>query len=135
LYRTIKTEAGDALKAGIDAEETAREKLRKVCLNYIDWGLKNPEKVRFMELFAHSSFISQSAHEDGMSNFAFLSQIVEVGIRQGVIKPYPLDLIFHTLATTGSSLLPLVRKTTGKKARKILIDQGLDLLWNGLCSS
>jgi AcrR family transcriptional regulator len=132
LYRTIKTEAGDALKVGVESEESVNGKLRRVCLNFIGWGLENPQKVRFMEQFAHSPFVSRSAQEEGMSNFVFLSQIVENGIMEGVIKPYPPDLVFHMLAMSGSTLITLLRKTEDQNARKILVEQGLDLIWNGL---
>lgn len=132
LYREIKAEAGAAIRKGVDDEASVRDKLRRVCLNYTGWGIRNPAKRQFMEQFAHSPFVSQRAHNEGMSNFSFLSAIIEEGIRSGEIKKINPELIFYFLALSGSGVINLVRKTRDPGKKQILIDQALDLLWNGI---
>jgi AcrR family transcriptional regulator len=132
LYREIKAEAGAAIRKDVDNEAPVRDKLRHVFLNSIGWGIKNPEKRQFMEQFAHSPFVSQRAHDEGMSNFSFLSGIVEEGIRAGEIKNTNTDLIFYFLAFSGSGVTDLVRKIRNPGEQQVLIGQALDLLWNGI---
>jgi AcrR family transcriptional regulator len=134
LYREIKAEAGSALRRGIDREKTTGLKLRRVCLNYIRWGMKNKEKMLFMEQFAHSPLVSQKAHDEGMSHFAFLDDLVCEGIRTGVIGNYRPELIFSVLASSLIGLIGLLLKTDDPREREILIDQGLLLFWNGLAA-
>ena len=132
LYRDIKAEAGMALRQGIDKESTIERRLRRVCINFIGWGTKNPAKMQFMEQFEHSSFVSRCAHDEGMLNFTFLYGIVDEGIRKGIIKNFSTDLIFHYLASSGSGVIGLIQKTSNPEERKALTEQALDLLWNGL---
>jgi AcrR family transcriptional regulator len=132
LYRTIKSEAGTALKAGVDAEPTIDDKIRRVGLNAVSWGIKNREKIQFMEQFAHSPFVSSTAHDEGMSHFLFLKDLIRDGIRQGVIRDYDPGLLLHIMAASFSGLIGLALKTPGKKERKLIIGQGLEYIGNGI---
>lgn len=85
-----------------------------------------------MEQVAHSPFVSPQAHGDGMSNFSFLSGIVEEGIRAGEIKNTDPMPVFYFLAPPGRGVIDLVQKTRDPKKKQILTDQAPDLLWNGI---
>jgi AcrR family transcriptional regulator len=132
LYRRIKSEAGTAIKEGIENERSIKEKIYRVGKNGIAWGLANPEKLRFMEQFAHSLFVSTTAHEEGMSHFLFLQDLIREGIKKGVIRNYDPNLLCTMLASSLSGLLAQVMATQGKEKQDLLIEQGLEFLWNGL---
>jgi AcrR family transcriptional regulator len=132
LYREVKSEAGHAFRKGIEHEPSIEKKLRRVCLNYIEWGMKNPEKNQFMEQFAHSPFVSETALDEGMSNFDFLFGIVTEGISSGVLRSFSPELVFHMLVASGSGLISLILKTDDQEEQKIIIEQGLQLLWEGV---
>jgi AcrR family transcriptional regulator len=132
LYRQIKSEAGATLRKGVDQEPTVKDKIRRVGLNAMAWGIKNPKKIRFMEQFAHSPFVSTTAHEEGMSQFLFLQELVLEGINNGVIRNYDPRLLCSVLASSLSSLLALVMEIHDSREREALIAQGLDFVWNGL---
>ena len=132
LYRQIKSEAGTALREGVDQERTIQSKIRRVGENAIAWGTKNPKKFRFMEQFAHSPFVSTTAHEEGMSHFLFLQELVREGIREGVIRDYDPELLCSVLASSLSGLPARIMETADPVKREVLIRQGLAFLWNGL---
>ena len=132
LYRRVKSEAGAAIKAGVDEKTTIKEKLFQVWENAIEWAVENPHRFRFMEQFAHSPFVSLTAHEDGMSHFLFVQDLVRQGIRDGVIQEYDPSLLCMILAASLSSLAPRIIATSDEKKRKTLIRQGYTFLWNGL---
>lgn len=132
LYRRIKSEAGAALREGIESEASIREKILRVGKNGIAWGMENPDKIRFMEQFAHSPFVSTSAHEEGMSNFLFLFDLVNDGISQGSIRPFDPALLCTILASSLSGLIARVTAEPDEKKRGELIGQGLRFLWNGI---
>lgn len=106
LYRQIKSEAGAALKTGVAHEPAIQQKLCRVWENAITWATENPDKFRFMEQFAHSPFISPPAHEDGMSHFLFLQELIRDGIQEGVIHDYDPGLLCSILASSLSVLAP-----------------------------
>ncbi len=134
LYRQIKSEAGAALKTGVAHEPAIQQKLCRVWENAITWATENPDKFRFMEQFAHSPFISPPAHEDGMSHFLFLQELIRDGIQEGVIHDYDPGLLCSILASSLSVLAPRIMATPDPEQRALLTRQGLAFLWNGLAA-
>lgn len=132
LYRRTKSEAAAAMNRGIDAEPDARAKLRRLGMNAVAWGLENPGKMKFMEQFAHSPFVSTSAQEEGMSRFLFLKDLIRDGIREGSIKDYDPDLLILMMASALSGLIARVACIKNPKEREKIVDEGLDIVWNGL---
>ena len=134
LYRRIKSETGAALKNGIEDEQTLKKKFCRVWENAIAWATENPDKYRFMEQFAHSPFVSSTAHEEGMSHFLFLLELIREGIREGRIRDYDPALLCSILASSLSGLAPWImeEKDPAQKAR--LTRQALAFLWNGLAA-
>jgi AcrR family transcriptional regulator len=130
LYRTIKSEAGAALRNGVDTEPTTGDKIRRVGFNAVSWGIQNKEKIQFMEQFAHSPFVSSTAHDEGMSHFLFLKDLIHEGIREGVIRDYDPGLLFHIIAASLSGLVKFAQKTKDKK--ELALGQGLEYIWNGI---
>ena len=45
-----------------------------------------------MEQFCLSPYVPADTREEGISNFLFLSEIIESGIKSGQIKPLPVEL-------------------------------------------
>lgn len=132
LYRQIKSEAGAALKTGVNHEPVIKQKLCRVWENAITWATENPDKFRFMEQFAHSPFVSQTAHEEGMSHFLFLQDLVRDGISERIIQDYDPGLLCSILAASLSGIAPRILATPDPKQRALLTRQGLAFLWNGL---
>lgn len=132
LYRRIKAEAAEAMGDGLSDEKDAKAKLRRLGLNAVAWGIQNPEKMQFMEQFAHSPFVSTSAQEEGMSRFVFLQDLIRDGIREGAIRQYDQKLIFCMMACTISAVVARVAAAGTTAERERIIEQGMDFVWNGI---
>jgi len=134
LYRQVKSEAGAALKTGVGEEQTVKAKICRVGKNAIAWATANPGRFRFMEQFAHSPFVSTTAHEVGMSHFLFLQELVRDGIREGIIRDYDPALLCSILAASLAGISPRIMATPDPEKRELLGQQGLAFLWNGLAA-
>ena len=132
LYRRIKSEAAGALCRGLDKETTAKAKLRRLGLNAVDWGVQNPAKHKFMEQFAHSPFVSTSAHEEGMSHFHFLQDLVRDGIQEGAIRDIDPELLFCMMASSLSGLIARVYTVEDPAERRKITRDGLDFIIRGM---
>jgi AcrR family transcriptional regulator len=132
LYLRVKAEAAEAMRQGLDEEETTKGKLRRIWYNAVEWGVENPEKMQFMEQFAHSPFVSSTAHEEGLSRFSFLQEYVLEGIREGVIRDFDPPLLFCMMASTLASVITRVAEVDDPDIRVTIIEQGMDFVWNGL---
>jgi AcrR family transcriptional regulator len=134
LYRQIKSEAGAAFRDGVDREPTVRAKIRRVGENAIAWATMNRNKFRFMEQFAYSPFVSTTAHDEGMSHFLFLQELVRDGMREGIIRESDTDLLCSVLASSLSGLAARIMATPDPGRQKVLVRQGLAFLWNGIAA-
>jgi len=132
LYRRVKSEAAQAMGRGLEEETTAQAKLLRLGKNAVAWGIENRKKLKFMEQFAHSPFVSTSAHEEGMSHFLFLQDLVRDGIRTGEIRPLEPELLFCMMASTFSGLIARASATEDVAERERIVEEGLDFIWNGM---
>ena len=132
LYRRIKSEAAKAMCRDFTTEKTALAKLRRIGYNAIGWGIENPAKQKFMEQFAHSSFVSTTAHEEGMSHFLFLQDLVRDGIQEGTIRNIDPGLLFCMMASSFSGLIARAYAEKDPILREKLVNEGLDFIFNGM---
>jgi len=132
LYRRVKSEAAQAMGRGLADETTARAKLLLLGHNAIGWGIENPKKLKFMEQFAHSPFVSTTAQEEGMSHFLFLQDLVRDGIRNGEIRAREPELLFCMMASTLNGLIARASATDDPVEREQIVEEGLDFIWNGM---
>ena len=134
LYRQIKSLAAAALREGVDREPTVKEKIRKVGKNALAWAIIHPDEFRFMEQFAHSPFVSTTAHEEGMSHFLFLEELVRDGVREGTLRECDTWLLCSVLASSLSGLTARIMESPDPGEREILARQGLLFIWNGIAA-
>ncbi|MDO9325634.1 MAG: TetR/AcrR family transcriptional regulator [Methanoregula sp.] len=132
LYRRIKGEAAQVMCRDFNAEKTALAKLRRIGYNAVVWGIENPAKQKFMEQFAHSPFVSTTAHEEGMSHFLFLQDLVRDGIREGTIRNIDPGLLFCMMASSFSGLIARAYAENVPEKREQIIYEGLDFIFNGM---
>ena len=132
LYRQIKAAAAAAIREGVGGEPTVEAKIRRVGENTLSWAIAHPDEFRFMEQFAHSPFVSTTAHEEGMSHFAFLEDLMQEGIRTGALRECDTWLLCSVLASSFSGLAARIMAAPDKKEREKLTRQGLAIIWNGI---
>jgi AcrR family transcriptional regulator len=132
LYRRVKSEAAEAMGQGLETRKSAKEKLIRLGRNAVGWGLANPKKLKFMEQFAHSPFVSTSAHEEGMSHFTFLEDLIREGIRSGEVRDVDPSGILCLMASALSGLIAHALSTDNPAEREKIIEDGLDFIWYGM---
>jgi AcrR family transcriptional regulator len=135
LYLAIKGEMREALYGRIEPQAPVRDQVRRICTNYIRWGVDNPRQFNFMEQFCNSPQISAHAHEEGMAQFSFIHDIVERGIGEGVLKPHPVRLQFFMFGASTAAVVRLVISGTVTEGIESLIDAAFDLIWDGIATS
>jgi len=132
LYCRIKSELAQAMSQSIDKAKSTTENLHAIARNVIIWSIANPEKVKFMEQFAHSPFVSTSAYEEGMSQFSFFEEMVRDGIEKGDISDIAPSLILGVLASTLMGLANCALLTDDVAEQEKIIEDGLHLIWYGI---
>jgi AcrR family transcriptional regulator len=132
LYLRVKAEAAEAMCRSLEAEPDAKAKLYRLGRNAVAWATEHPEKMKFMEQFAHSQFVSTTAQEEGMSRFLFLNELITGGIREGSVRDYDPKLLIFMMASSLSGLAARVAAAESPAEREAAIEQGMAFIWNGL---
>ena len=132
LYLDIKKESGSVLSEAARTNGSCMEILDNIGMEFAKWGLENPRKIHFMQQFCYSPFISKAAHEEGISNFAFLHDPIKIGIKEGWIRNYPPEVII-SIVSSGlmSAILAAAREKAPKKQHAVL-SQSIDLILHGI---
>jgi hypothetical protein len=98
----------------------------------VEWGIGNHAKLKFMEQFAHSPFVPTSAHEEGVSSFLFLKDLVRDGIREGAIRDIDPTLLFSMMASAHAGLVVWALDSEDPDERGKIVQEGLDFIRNGM---
>jgi AcrR family transcriptional regulator len=131
LYCRIKSETAQAMSQSIDKEKSAIENLHVIARSAIIWSIANPEKMKFMEQFLHSPFVSTSAYEEGVSQFSFLDELIRDGIQKGELCDVDPPIILGILASI-KGLASYALLTDDVAKREKIIEDGLRLIWYGI---
>ncbi|HII02024.1 TPA: TetR/AcrR family transcriptional regulator [Methanosarcinaceae archaeon] len=132
LYFEFKGRLSCNIKVGINEEVSLKDKLRRLWLNFIWWGVNNPEEYLFVEQFCSSPYITKITREEVMKEYIFFYNLTQEGITSGIFKHHTPELtmkiFFHgTKAVGGLILDPNVSLDTDE-----LIEDGFRIIWNGL---
>lgn len=114
------------------SEGSYREKLEDICMAYVTWGLKNPQKIRFMQQFCYSPFISKEAQEEGISNFLFLIDRIAFGIKEGVIRDYPPELILSIISSGLMIAIDAAKCEKDPLRQHKVLESFIDLILHGV---
>ncbi len=135
LYLDIKKDAGAVLRDASEDEGgrmASREKLQDVCMAFAKWGLKNPQKIHFMQQFCYSPFISKAVQAEGVSNFLFLIDKIDVGIKEGVIRDYSPELILSVVSSGLMVAIDAAKREKDPLRQHQILKSFVDLIMRGV---
>jgi hypothetical protein len=115
-----------------DKKKSITENLHIIWRNAIIWCIENPDKLKFMEQFAHSPFVSTSAYEEGIAQFSFFKELIKEGINNGEIRDVSPHIILGIMASTLQGLANCALLTDDIAKREKIIEDGLHLIWYGI---
>ncbi len=94
-----------------DAFEVA---FRKMWFNYLDISLREPERMLFIEQFAHTSYLTKKTKQQGDQLLAPLAAFVESGIKNKKLRPLPVDIVLSQVLGPIYEMVKLEKEGTLK---------------------
>ena len=101
LYLEVKQNLKIRLSAGIGEEHTVRGKVYRMWHNSIAWALECPEELAFFSQFRSSPYISKMTREEAGQHFRVVSELIDEGQRQDILKDTPGELLFDLCTGVG----------------------------------
>ena len=134
-YSAAKGHLAESIKTGIEEEATLEGQARRLWGNLIRWGVQNPEEFLFIEQFASSPYITKLTEEEVMSNFEFLSDIYENGVREGIIDDASGELMAEMMFDSNTAVIKKIMRDRLQDEVDDIIDRSFTLLWRGIGKS
>ena len=133
LYLKLKETLNQAVAQNFEAHTDLKSQLRHMFLNSLYWGLENQEAFHFIQQFQHSPYTATISPEQLEMSAQWYINMLENGVKQGVLKPLPVDLLYSLSSAQAYGLSTyLQRSGLSKAAQHTLIEQGFELLWKML---
>jgi AcrR family transcriptional regulator len=135
LYFEVKGQLSQSMGKGIEAQSTFKEKFRKIWSNLIKWGVDNQEEFHFVGQFCSSPYITKYTREEVMKEYVFLHDLVNEGIKTGVIKDFSAELTISMFYQASRTVVNLILDSDSSQDKNKFIEDGFQIIWNGLAKN
>jgi AcrR family transcriptional regulator len=135
LYFEVKGDLSYAMGKDIEAENTFQDKLRKIWLNLIRWGVDNQEEFLFVGQFCSSPYITKFTREEVMKEYIFLHKLVDEGIKKGEIRDLPAELTIAVFYQGSRAVVNLILDSDSSQDKNEVMENGFQIIWRGLAKN
>ena len=133
LYIHIKEELAEFISKSTPENADIKETIKSQVLSSLYWALDNPTKFRFIQQFHTSPYIGQVEQDVLHKQVEPHLAIIKKGIKEGIFKPLPVDLIYSLMS---NQVFGLYQFVTAKKLSKVkqheTIQTTFEMLWDML---
>ena len=130
LYLDIKGRMTAYVFDNVKEQKSFKETVKEQYLTSLYWAQDNQLQFRFVEQFKNSPYLSQIAPEEMAASIKPFYDMLNKGIKEKVIKPHPVDLLFTLISshTYGLNQYLIVNKFSKAKQHQVISDS-FEMLW------
>jgi len=133
LYIHIKDELADYITKNTADTKDIKEEMKSQILSSLFWALDNQTKFHFIQQFHTSPYIGQVEQDVINKQVEPHLTLIQKGIKQGIIKPLPVDLIYSLISNQIFGLYQYVTlKKLSKAKQHETIETTYEMLWDML---
>ena len=97
LYFHLKKNRTLKMLEEFDAHDSFQVAFRKLWMNYLNISLEEPERMKFIEQFTHTSYLTKKTKQQSDLLLKPMEDFLANGIKQGLIKKLPVQLLLSQL--------------------------------------
>ena len=129
LYIHIKQQMTGAITAAAENEESLPAKFRSIFINSLVWALYNRTAFQFIQQFHTSPFLSRISPEETQKQVQGHFALIAEGIRTGIIKPLPVELVYSlTMAHIFGLFQYIINNNFSAAQQSTIIDDSCEML-------
>lgn len=98
----------------------------------IRWLLENPDAYKYSQQTRDSGLISAEVSRKSGELFSFFYTTIQKGLQEGLIKPYPIDLIGGFLYQGIVAVINYIQFQPEPRNLTASIHQGFEIFWDGI---
>jgi AcrR family transcriptional regulator len=131
----VKGQLSQSMGEQIEAKSTFQDKLRNIWSNLIKWGVGNQEEFLFVGQFCSSPDITKFIREEVMKEYVFLHDLVNQGIKTGVIRDFSAELTIAMFYQASRAVVNLILDSDSSQNENKFIGDGFQIIWEGLANN
>ncbi|MFM8913689.1 MAG: TetR/AcrR family transcriptional regulator [Flammeovirgaceae bacterium] len=114
-----------------DSDDAFDDAFRKMWFSYLEISLREPERMLFIEQFAHTSYLTKKTKQQGDQLLEPLAAFIETGIKNKKLRHLPVDIVLSQVLGPVYEMVKLEKEGTLKLTASQ--KQALyEMAWNGV---
>jgi AcrR family transcriptional regulator len=98
----------------------------------IGWFLENRNAYQFLQQVRNTNLVDEAVVQETGAFFTYYYEAIKNGHAQGILKPYPLEMIGELIYQDIVAVMNLLRYHDDPSQREEIIRQGFEIFWNGV---
>lgn len=133
IYMDVKNEMANCIAKDVVASKTFKEEMKTQLLSSLFWALDNRNKFHYIQQFQTSPYLGKVEKRILNEHLEPHLTLIKKGIKLGIIKPLPVDLIYSIISGHVFGLYQFItsRKLTSNKQQET-IETTFEMLWDML---
>jgi AcrR family transcriptional regulator len=108
LHQELKAEMAQAATAGVAWEDDAREQMRQVWSNWLQWATSHPEKRRALAHLSVSGDITPETRKAAHQTMAGIANLLERSRKNGPLRNAPLGFVSALMSAIADTTMDLM---------------------------
>lgn len=129
LYKRLRQQLSQALLTDYSTDLPLRERFRRIWINTVRYGIDHPLEISFMEQYAHSPFLKEESIASRAEHLRPVSEFVEDGVYEGVLKDLSLEL-FNSLTLEVAISLARKHREGIIVLHEVTLERAVDACWD-----
>ncbi len=125
-------EQAAAIKGLLAANLSVKETFHEIWCSSVGWFLDHLDAYQYVRQVRDSGMISASVVQESAALFDFYYTTIAAGLAEGLVKPYPIDLIGGFLYAGIVATTDFIRGQGDRTDRAALIEMGFEIFWDGI---
>lgn len=132
LVLKISKEQAESIHALIESSLSVRETFFAIWNGSLRWFLEHMEAYLYIQQIRDSGILSETVVQESGKFFDYYYNAIQKGLAEGLIKPYPPELIGGILYQNIIAVMNLIRAQPDPGIQARYIRQGFEIFWNGI---
>jgi AcrR family transcriptional regulator len=131
LYYHLKKNKTLKMLEVFDATDPFLVAFKKLWMNYVNISLAEPERMKFIEQYTHTSYLTKKTKQQSDQLLQPLEEFLANGIKQGLVKKLPVHLLLSQLMGPINESVKLHYNQTLKMTSR-LKEELFEMAWNSI---
>jgi len=132
LYLRCKDSLLIMMMKGIDDEITYRGKIKRVYLNFLEWGCENTDEFLFFQQFYNSPYIREMTREEGRNRFSALFDLLREGVEREILKNVDIEYLLAIITGILNAQLHYCIANGHLQRDQAFLERAFSFIWDSI---